>query len=75
MVMRIMMMNLIDILVTVVGSNLKMMEKMIPDDFKKGVASLTTGDQSAQEKQCHLCQSEAVFGAFKHFHPFFFSLK
>ena len=35
MVMRIMMMNLIDILVTVVGSNLKMMEKMIPDDFKR----------------------------------------
>ena len=68
MVMRIMMMNLIDILVTVVGSNLKMMEKMIPDDFKKGVASLTTGDQSAQEKQC---QFEAVFRAFKHFHPFF----
>ena len=72
MVMRIMMMYVIDVLVTVVGSNLKMMEKMIPDDFKKGVASLTTGDQSAQEKQC---QSEAVFGAFKHFHPFFFSLK
>ena len=35
MVMRIMMMNLIDILVTVVGSNLKMMVKMIPDDFKR----------------------------------------
>ena len=33
MVMRIMMMNMIDVLVTAVGSNLKMMVKMIPDDF------------------------------------------
>ena len=35
MVMRIMMMNMIDVLVTAVGSSLKMMVKMIPDDFNR----------------------------------------
>ena len=72
MVMRIMMMNMIDVLVNAVGSNLKMMVKMIPDDFnlREWPPSQQGTSQRKQEKQCHLCQSEAVFGAFKHFHPF-----
>ena len=66
MVMRILMMNMIDVLVTVVGSNLKIMVKMIPGVFNREWLPSQQGTS-----QRHLSQSEAVFGAFKHFHPFF----
>ena len=71
MVMRIMMMNMIDVLVTAVGSNLKMMVKMIPDDFKREWPPSQQGTSqrkrsSANLKLCsglsnifiHFCQSE-----------------
>ena len=71
MVMRIGMMNMIDVLVTVVGSNLKIMVKMIPGVFNREWLPSQQGTSqrkrsSANLKLCsglsnifiHFCQSE-----------------
>ena len=67
MVMRIMMMNMIDVLVTVVGSNLMMMVKMIPDDFKREWPPSQQGTSQRKRSSANLKLCSGLSNIFIHF--------
>ena len=67
MVMRIMMMNMIDVLVTAVGSNLKMMVKMIPDDFNREWPPSQQGTSQRKRSSANLKLCSGLSNIFIHF--------